>query len=60
MDKIPAYDPSFFQVAEPKEPRFPQEDINYLVAFNQKMSYSMDEILARLVDNGEHMEFRPD
>jgi glutaconyl-CoA decarboxylase len=60
MDKIPAYDPSFFRVAEPKEPKYPQEDINYLVAFNQKMSYNMDEVMARLVDNGEHMEFRPD
>jgi len=60
MDKMPAYDPSFFRVDEPKEPKFPQEDINYLVAFNQKMSYNMDEVMARLVDDGEHMEFRPD
>jgi len=60
MDKMPAYDPSFFRVAEPKEPKFSQDDINSLVAFNQKGTYSMDEILARLCDNSEHMEFRPD
>ena len=59
MDKMPAYDPSFFRVAEPKEPRFDQEDINRLVPFNQKASYSMDDVLARLCDGSEHMEFRP-
>ncbi len=59
MDKLPAYDPSFFRVAEPKEPRFAQDDIERLVAFNQKSTYNMDEVLARLCDNSEHMEFRP-
>jgi glutaconyl-CoA decarboxylase len=55
----PAYDPSFFRVAEPKEPRFSGEDINSLIAFNQKRSYNFDELIARLTDNSEHMEFRP-
>jgi glutaconyl-CoA decarboxylase subunit alpha len=59
MDKLPAYDPSFFRVAEPKEPRFEQEDINRLVAFNQKATYNMDEVMSRLTDNSEHMEFKP-
>jgi glutaconyl-CoA decarboxylase subunit alpha len=60
MKTVPAYDPSFFRVAEPKEPRFPQTDIDYLIPFNQKMAYNFNEILARLTDNSEHMEFRPD
>ena len=47
MDKMPAYHPSFFRVAELKEPRFDQEYIR-LVPFNQKASYSMDDVLARL------------
>ncbi|HBF43331.1 MAG TPA: glutaconyl-CoA decarboxylase subunit alpha [Desulfobacteraceae bacterium] len=56
----PAYDPNFFRVAEPKEPRFLGEEINYLMPFNQKKAYNFDEVLARLFDNSEHMEFRPD
>jgi glutaconyl-CoA decarboxylase len=60
MDMVPSYDPHFFRVAEPKEPKFPSEDINCLVPFNQKRGYDFDEILARIFDNSEHMEFRPD
>ncbi|MCJ7594286.1 MAG: glutaconyl-CoA decarboxylase subunit alpha [Desulfobacterales bacterium] len=59
VDMCPAYDPHFFRVAEPKEPKFPAEDLDYVVAFNQKRSYSFMEVLARLFDNSEHMEFRP-
>lgn len=60
MKAMPAYDPKFFQVATPKEPRFDPGEIDYLVPFNQKMTYGFDEVLARLTDNSEHMEFRPD
>jgi len=60
MKAMPAYDPKFFRVAEPKEPRFDPGEIDYLIPFNQKMAYSFDEVLARLTDNSEHMEFRPD
>ena len=59
MKDMPAYNPKFFRVAAPKEPRFPAEDIYYLVPFNQKQMYDFDEILARLADNSEHMEYRP-
>ncbi|MBI2211199.1 MAG: glutaconyl-CoA decarboxylase subunit alpha, partial [Deltaproteobacteria bacterium] len=60
MKAMPAYDPKFFRVAEPKEPRFDPGEIDYLIPFNQKMAYSFDEVLARLTDNSEHTEFRPD
>jgi glutaconyl-CoA decarboxylase len=59
MKYLPAYDPKFFRVAEPKEPRLSAEEINRLVPFNQKMAYNFEEVLARLADNSEHMEFRP-
>ncbi len=59
MAEMPAYNPRFFRVAEPKAPRFSQEDIYNLVPFNQKQMYDFDEVLARLVDGSEHMEFRP-
>jgi glutaconyl-CoA decarboxylase subunit alpha len=59
MRDVPAYHPKYFRVAEPKEPRFPVEDLYRLLPFNQKQMYNFDEILARLVDGSEHMEFRP-
>ena len=60
MRAIPAYDPQFFRVAEPQEPRFPGEDLYSLIPFNQKEVYDFEEVLARLVDGSEHMAFRPD
>ncbi len=60
MKDMPAYNPKFFRVAEPKAPRFPQEDLYHLIPFNQKAMYNFDEVLARLVDGSEHMEYRPD
>lgn len=57
---LPAYNHyKFFRVAEPAEPKFPAEDLYSIVPFNQKMTYSVEEIMARLTDNSEHMEFRP-
>ncbi|MCL1983617.1 MAG: glutaconyl-CoA decarboxylase subunit alpha [Clostridiales bacterium] len=60
MDTLPAYDPAFFRVAEPAEPKYPIDDLYSLLPINQKRSYSMKDVLARLFDNSEHMEFRPD
>ncbi len=60
MRDMPAYNPRFFRVAEPAEPRFSPEEIQHIVPFNQKAAYSLEEVLARLTDNSEHMEFRPD
>jgi len=60
MRAIPAYKPEFFRVAEPRDPEFPPDDLYSLLPANQKESYRFEEILARLVDGSEHMEFRPD
>lgn len=60
VGKLPYYDPSFFRVAAPAEPKFPAEDLYSIVQFNQKMVYDMEQFMSRLVDNSEHMEFRPD
>lgn len=60
VGKLPYYDPGFFRVAQPAEPKFPAEDLYSIVQFNQKMVYDMEQFMSRLVDNSEHMEFRPD
>ena len=59
MKDIPAYNPVFHRVAEPKEPKFPIEDLYRLLPIEQKKIYDFEELLARVVDNSEHMEFRP-
>ncbi len=59
MKDMPAYHPKFFRVAAPREPRFPADDLYRLIPFNQKLMYNFDEVLARLVDASEHMEFKP-
>ncbi|MGD9364963.1 MAG: carboxyl transferase domain-containing protein [Desulfobacteraceae bacterium] len=59
MTHMPAYHPKFFRVSEPQEPLFPAEDLYRLIPFNQKQMYDFEEVLARLVDGSEHMEFKP-
>jgi glutaconyl-CoA decarboxylase len=60
MKDMPAYNPKFFRVAEPKNPKFSADDLYYLLPFNQKRTYDLKDILSRLVDGSEHMEYRPD
>ena len=59
MRAILAYGPEFFQAAAPKAPAFPLEDLYHLLPANQKEVYDFDEVLARLVDGSERLEFRP-
>lgn len=59
MTEMPAYNPRFFRVAEPAEPKYPPSEIASIVPMNQKSGYDFDNVLARLVDNSEHLEFRP-
>ena len=60
MKDMPAYNPKFFRVTEPKAPKFSADDLYYLLPFNQKRTYDFKDILSRLVDGSEHMEYRPD
>jgi len=60
MAGMPVYEPSTFRVADPKAPLYPAEDLNFLVPFNQKRTYSIEQVLARIFDGSEHMEYRPD
>ena len=45
MKDMPAYNPKFFRVAEPKDPRFPIEDLYRLIPHNQKQIYNFKEII---------------
>ncbi len=59
MREMPSYNPKFYRVAEPAEPKFPLDNLYNLIPINQREVYNFDEVLARLVDNSEHMEFKP-
>jgi len=60
MQHVPAYHPKFFRVASPAAPKFPVKDVYRLLPMEPKRVYDFEQILARLVDGSEHMEFRPD
>ncbi len=60
MKEIPSYNPRFYRVAEPAEPKLNEKELYNIIPVNQRETYTFDEILARLVDNSENMEFRPD
>jgi glutaconyl-CoA decarboxylase len=59
MAQMPAYDSKFFRVAAPAEPRYPLSDLASIVPLNPKAVYSFEDVLARVVDGSEHLEFRP-
>ncbi len=59
MRSIPAYDPKFFRVADPHFPKFSTSDLYRLLPFDQKRTYGFKEVLARLVDGSQHLEFKP-
>ena len=60
MRMMPAYDPTMFRVAAPAEPKFPIDELNLILPANQKRIYDATQVLARLTDNSEFMEYRPD
>ena len=59
MGQMPAYDPAFFRVAAPAEPKYPSADLASIVPMNPKAVYRIEDVISRLVDASEHMEFRP-
>jgi glutaconyl-CoA decarboxylase len=59
MAGMPAHDPSLFRVAEPAEPAYSADELYYLVPHRQKVTYDVEQVIARLVDGSEHMEYRP-
>lgn len=60
MEDLPAYKPRFFRVAKPARPKYPSSEIASIVPVDQKSVYDFEQVLARLVDCSEHMEFCPE
>ena len=57
---LPAYDQDFFRVDRPQAPALDAGDLYSLLPVNQKRSYAVEEILGRLVDGSQFMEFKRD
>ncbi|MPM09512.1 Glutaconyl-CoA decarboxylase subunit alpha [bioreactor metagenome] len=58
MDAVPAYNENFFRVDDPREPALPASDLYTNIPLNQRRAYHMTEVLARLFDNSEFMEYK--
>jgi glutaconyl-CoA decarboxylase len=60
MEGMPLYDPETFRIAPPEEPFYPVEDLDRIIPFNQRRVYDIEQVLARILDASEHLEYRPD
>ena len=58
MDMLPAYDVNFFRVDDPKAPAKDANELYSIVQQNTKRPYDMYDVIARLVDASEVMEFK--
>lgn len=58
IDYLPAYNLQFFRVDDPQEPQYSQEDLYTLIPHNQKRQFKPYELIARLFDNSQFMEFK--
>ena len=58
MDMLPAYDVNFFRVDDPKAPAKDANELYSIVQQNTKRPYDMYDVIARLVDASEFMEFK--
>lgn len=58
INDLPSYNPEFFRVDEPSEPQFNPDDLYSIVPMNQKRTYNIYDVIARLFDNSEFMEYK--
>lgn len=58
IDCLPSYNPEFFRVDDPMEPMYEAEDLYSIVPVNQKRTYDIYDVVARLIDNSEFMEYK--
>ena len=58
MRQIPAYDLEFFRVDQPKEPLYNPNDLYSIVPLNPKRGYNVYEVLGRLFDGSEILEYK--
>jgi len=58
MEYLPAYNPEFFRVDKPKAPALKAEELYSAVPVNQKKPYDIYDVLGRIFDGSELMEYK--
>lgn len=58
VSQLPSYSPEFFRVCEAKEPELPLGEIKYIIPLNQKRIYDVEQVIGRLVDESQHLEYK--
>jgi glutaconyl-coA decarboxylase alpha subunit len=58
MSYIPAYNLEFFRVDDPKPPMLSQDELYDVVPMNQKRSYDVYDVIGRLFDGSEFLEYK--
>jgi len=57
VDMLPAYNLDFFRCDDPKNPMFDASELYHIVPNNKKRPYDMYQVIARLFDGSEFMEY---
>lgn len=60
MSYLPGYNLEFFRVAPPQEPLYDSEDLYSIIPLNSKKIYDIRDVIPRLVDNSEFLEYKAD
>jgi len=61
ISRTPGYAANHFKVREyPRLPMLSDQDIYYTLPKNQQWSYNIRQVLARIFDGNEHIEYRPE
>lgn len=58
LDMLPSYNLEFFRVDEPAMPKYSSEELYTIVPLNQKKTYDIYEVIARIFDNSEFSEYK--
>lgn len=58
VDSSAAYNENYFRVAPPAEPALSSEELYSILPVNQKRIYDIKDVLGRIVDNSEFMEYK--
>lgn len=58
VSQLPSYSPDVFRVCPPMDPAFSTEELKYIVPINQKRIYDIEQVIARLVDGSQHLEYK--
>lgn len=55
---LPAYNPEYFRVAEPAQPKFDAKDLYTVIPTDPKSFYDIYQILARIFDGSQFQEYK--